>query len=210
MNRPITFFSMGLAAALTACGHPGATAGAPTRIDPAVAAVDSAPAAVGSPAAPKIDGAILDACSLVTKADAESILGAPARLYESEKDDKFASHCSYEAVDQLHGVNMLGVEIHTDEDANDAKTGLAINRKMYSNASAGNIYDYQALSGIGDDAFIVANKTPKGMPAEMMQDQQLLFAVKGIKDIHMITSYSGAPRLADSLQALAKRLADHL
>ena len=38
MNRQIRFFSMGLAAALTACGHPGATAGVPTRIDPAVAA----------------------------------------------------------------------------------------------------------------------------------------------------------------------------
>ena len=66
---------------------------------------------------------------------------------------------------------MLGVEIHTDEDANEARMGLAINRKMYSNELAGKIYAYEVLSGIGDDAFMVANKTPEGMPAQMLQDQ---------------------------------------
>ena len=209
MNRATAFVSMGLAMALTACGHPDAV-GAAANVDPPGAAINSATAADGSPPPDRIDAAILDACSLVTKADAESVLGAPAKISEREKDDKFASHCSYEAVDQSHGVNMLGVEIHTDEDAGDAKTGLAINRKMYSSDSAGNIYAYQVLSGIGDDAFIATNKTPKGMPAEMIQDQQLLFAVKGIKDIHIIASYSGAPRLAGSLTALAKKIADHL
>ena len=161
----------------------------------------------------KADAAILDACGLVTQADAESILGVPAKLSEREKDDKYASHCSYEAADQTSGVNLLGVEIHNDEDANDARTGLGINRKMYSSDASANVYVYEALSGIGDDAFMVTNKIPATMPPEMygmLQDQQMLFAVKGAKDIHIITSYSGKPRTADALKALAKKLADNI
>ena len=158
------------------------------------------------------DGAILDACSLVTLADAESIFVVPAKLSEREKDDKNASHCSYEAVDQNTGFNILGVEIHTDEDANEAKTGQEINRKIYASNTAGNVYIYEALNGIGDDAFLVTNKTPEGIPAEMagmLQDQQMLFLIKGGKDIQLTTSYTGKARSTDSLKALAKKLADH-
>jgi hypothetical protein len=170
-----------------------------------IAVADQQPAAAA-------DGAILDACKLVTQADAESILGVPAKLSEREKDDKHASHCSYEAVDQNKGFNNLGVEIHTDEDANEARTGLEINRKLYASNTAGNIYVYEALSGIGDDAFLVANKTPEGVPAEMsgmLQDQQMLFLVKGGKDIEMTASYTGKARSTDSLKVVAKKLADH-
>ena len=174
----------------------------------------TAPTADQQPSATAVaaDGAILDACALVTQADAESILGVPAKLSEREKDDKHASHCSYEAVDQNKGFNNLGVEIHTDEDANEAKTGLEINRKMYASNTASNVYVYQALSGIGDDAFVVTNKTLEGVPAEMssmLQDQQMLFLVKGGKDIQMTASYTGKARSTESLKVLAKKLADH-
>lgn len=214
MKRPIGFVSIALVVALTtACGHKDGASTAGVNADSTAAAANEPNAASASASAAKADGAILDACALVTQADAESILGVPAKLSEREKDDKYASHCSYEAVDQTSGVNLLGVEIHNDEDANDARTGLGINRKLYSNDTSGNIYVYEALSGIGDDAFMVTNKVPEGVPAEMyamLSDQQMLFAAKGAKDIHIITSYSGKPRTADSLKALAKKLAEHI
>ena len=96
---------------------------------------------------------------------------------------------------------------------NDAKTGLAINRKMYASDASANIYLYEALSGIGDEAFMVSNKPPATLPPEMygmLTDQQMLFAVKGTRDIHIITSYSGKPRTADTLKALGKKLAEQL
>jgi hypothetical protein len=185
--------------------HDAASSSASNPPSSIAAAADQQPAATA-------DGAILDACALVTQADAESILGVPAKLSEREKDDKHASHCSYEAVDQSKGFNNLGVEIHTDEDANEARTGLEINRKMYASNTAGNVYVYEALSGIGDDAFLVTNKTPEGVPAEMsgmLQDQQMLFLVKGGKDIEMTASYTGKARSTDSLKVVAKKLADH-
>lgn len=68
------------------------------------------------------------------------------------------------------------------------------------------------LTGIGDGAFLVTNKVPENILAKMpamIQDQQMLFVVKGSKDIEVNTSYMGKPRSADSLKALAKKLADH-
>jgi len=212
MKRTIGFVSITLMAVLTtACGHKDGTAGA--NADSTAAAANDSTASSSSAPVAKADGAILDACALVTQADAESILSVPAKLSEREKDDKYASHCSYEAIDQTSGVNLLGVEIHNDEDANDARTGLGMNRKMYSSDTSGNVYVYEALSGIGEDAFMVTNKIPATMPPEMygmLTDQQMVFAVKGAKDIHIITSYSGKPRTADALKALAKKLADHI
>ena len=212
MNRAMIFLSIGIATtALAACGHQQATTAASTADSTVAAAIEPTAASASAPAA-KAEAAILDVCVLVTQADAESILGVPAKLSEREKDDKYASHCSYEAADETSGVNLLGVEIHNDEDPNDAKTGLGINRKMYSSDSSANVYVYEALSGIGDDAFMVTNKIPATMPPEIygsLTDQQMLFAVKGAKTIEITTNYAGKPRPTDSLKALAKRLADH-
>ena len=214
MNRAISFASVALMAVLTAaCGHKDAAATAAANADSTADTANEPTTAASSAPAAKADGAVIDTCALVTQADAESILGVPAKLSEREKDDEYASHCSYEAVNQASGVNLLGVEIHNDEDPNEAKTGLGINRKMYSNDSSANVYVYEALSGIGDDAFLVTNKIPATIPPEMygmLTDQQMLFAVKGAKDIHIITSYSGKPRSADSLKALGKKLADNI
>jgi hypothetical protein len=42
-----------------------------------------------------------------------------------------------------------------------------------------------------------------------LQDQQMLFLVKGGKDIEMTASYTGKARSTDSLKVVAKKLADH-
>jgi hypothetical protein len=73
MHRAIRIFSMALPAVLaTACGRHDDAAAAGSHVDPAAPA--SEVAASAAPAA-NVDNAIVDACSLVTQADAESILG---------------------------------------------------------------------------------------------------------------------------------------
>ena len=212
MKRTIGFVSIALMAALTtACGQKDAASTAGANADPSAVAANAAEAQASASAA-KADGGILDVCALVTQADAEGIMGVPAKISERQNDEH-KSGCSYVAVDQPNGNNLLAVTIHTDEDANEAKTGLEVNRKLYANDSAANTFAYAALSGIGDDAFMASTKLPDGMPAEMadgLPGQQLLFAVKGAKDIDIMTSYSGKRRTGDTLKALAKKVADHI
>jgi hypothetical protein len=153
---------------------------------------------------------IPDACALISQAIADAVLGTPGKLSEHEKDDQFASHCNYEAVDQNNGANNFGVEIHTDENAADAKQGQAINKGLYSNIK---LYDYQVLSGIGDEAFLAVSKPPgagfeSGPLAAMVAHQQILMLVKGSKDIEITVSYFGKERSTDGLKVLAKSLAD--
>jgi hypothetical protein len=215
MSRRIRNFSIVLAAALsTSCGHQeGATATAASAQSPASAANETA-AEQASTSTSHADGAILDACSLVSKADAEGILATPAKRGEHATDDKHASHCQYDAANQdTSGYNSLSVEIHNDEDVKEATTGFEIHQKLYENSNAGAVYTYEVLTGIGDGAFLVTNKVPENILAKMpamIQDQQMLFVVKGAKDIEVNTSYMGKPRLADNLKALAKKLAEHL
>ncbi len=160
-----------------------------------------------APAA-KADTAILDVCSLVSLADAESILGTPAKLSEHQPDDKQSSSCYFGSVDETHGVNNLMVEIHTDEDIAEAKADIAIQKGMWSGA--------EALPGIGDDALLSVNKQPSvgnDAPAAavaMLPDQQILIAIKGARKIQITANYFGRPRPTDSLRALAKKLADHI
>lgn len=208
INRAIRISSIGLAAALSpARGHQdGASAGG-ANADSAVAAAHEIAAAQASARAAKADAAIHDACSLVSLADAESILGTPAKLSEHAQDDKQSLHCNYGSVDQPHGFNGLMVGIETEEDANEAKTFMAVQRQMWS--------ANEALPGIGDDAFLVVNKQPgagEDVPAEMVDmlpDQQMLFVIKGARVISLTTNYMGKSRPTDSLKALAKKLADH-
>lgn len=214
MNRTTWGFSILLTAALsTACGHQDGTAAAGASAESPAAAANETAAVQAPASAAHADAAILDACSLVSQADAEGILGTPAKLGEHQEDDKYASHCQYDAANQnTSGYNNLIVEINTDEDVNEAKTGFAMHQKMYANSNSGAVYTYEVLTGIGDDAFLVTNKQPAGIPAEMagmLQDQQMLFLIKGAKDIMVNTNYQGKPRSADSLKALAKKLADH-
>ena len=92
-------------------------------------------------------------------------------------------------------------------------SSFEIHQKLYENSNAGAVYTYEVLTGIRDGAFLVTNKVPENIPAKlpaMIQDQQMLFVVKGAKDIEVNTSYMGKPRSADNLKALAKKLAEHL
>lgn len=205
MNRTSGLFSIVLTAALaSACGHQaGASAAGASAESPAAAANDTA-AAQAQASASHADGAILDACSLISPDDAAGILGTPAQLAEHAQDDKEESHCQYNAANQnTSGFNSLMVKIHTDEDANEARASFAIQQKM----AAANAYE--SLTGIGDGAILITNKPPEGTPVDLMQDAQTLYLIKGAKDIMVSTQFTGKPRSADSLKALAKKLADH-
>lgn len=214
MNRRIRNFSIVLAAALsTSCGHQDGATAANSHPDSSIPAASEIAAAQPPVSTSHADIAIVDVCSLVSQADAESILSTPAKQGEHAADDKHASHCQYNAANQdTSGYNSLSVELHNDEDVKEARTGFAIHQKLYENSNAGAVYTYEVLTGIGDGAFLVTNKVPENILAKMpamIQDQQMLFAVKGSKDIEVNTSYMGKPRSADSLKALAKKLADH-
>ena len=158
--------------------------------------------------AAKADGGIIDVCSLVSLADAESILGTPAKLSEHQPDDKRSSSCHFDSVDETHSVNNLMVEIHTDDDVNEAKQDIAMQKQLWGGA--------EALPGIGDDALLSGNKQPsvgEDAPAAavaMLPDQQILIAIKGARKIQIMTNYFGKPRPTDSLKALGKKLAEHL
>ena len=192
--------------ALAGCGSDTAAPKAVSNISPADS-TENAGAQASAPA-PKAVGGIIDVCSLVSLADAESILGTPAKLSEHQPDDKQSSSCNFGSVDETHGVNGLMVEIHTDEDVAEAKTDIAMQKQMWSGA--------ETLPGIGDDALLSVNKQPsvgEDAPAAavgMLPDQQILIAIEGARKIQITTNYFGRPRPTDSLKALAKKLADHL
>lgn len=164
-------------------------------------------AAQASAPAGKAAGGIIDVCALVSLADAESILGTPAKLSEHQPDDEQSSSCHFDSVDETHGVNNLMVEIHTSEDVNEVKTGMAMDKQMWKG---------ETLSGIGDDALLSVNKQPDvGADASaevvaMLPDQQILIAIKGARKIQVTANYFGRPRPTDSLKALGKKLADGL
>lgn len=213
MNRSCGFFYLVLTAALfSACGHQGGATAAGASAESPAAAANETDAAQAPASATHADGAILDACSLIGQADADAVLGAPGKLSEHEKDDKYALHCNYEAVDQSSGVNNFGAEIHTDENVAEAQEGQAMHKGMYSNMK---LFDYQDLSGIGDDAFLAVSKPPSadfasGPLASTVAHQQVLMLSKGSKDIEITVSYMGKERSADGLKALAKKLADKI
>ena len=214
MNRMTRNFSLSLmAACFGACGHPDGTSPAGSNVDAAVAAARSSAAAHASFAAvAKTATPIIDACALVSLADAESVLGTSARLAEHAQDDKHASHCQFDAVDQSRGFNSLMIEIHNDDSPAEAVSGMAMHRQMYASDAAGSVYHYEVLSGVGDAAFLATNKVPEAVLAQMpdmLQDQQMLFFIKGARDCNIIASYSGKPRSNDNLKALAQKLARH-
>ena len=215
MNRRIRNILIVLAAALSAsCGHQEGAAAAGASAQSPAAAPNEIAAAQAPASASHADVAILDACLLVSQADGESVLGAPAKQGQHAADDKHASHCQYDAANQdASGYNSLSVEIHNDEDAKEARTTFAMQQTLYEKSNAGAVYTYEALTGIGDNAFLVSNKVSEAILAQMpamIQDQQRIFVVKGAKDIEVGTAYMGKPRSADNLKALAKKLADQL
>lgn len=213
MNRTISLFAMGVTATLlAACGHPEATTPAAASTDSATAAARAIATAHSTATARAARSPPPDACALVSEGDAEGILGTPVKPGERGAEDKYTSHCQYEALDQSHGFNNLVVEIAVNEDVDEAKTGLSIKRQLYHNDGAGSIYVYKGLSGIGDDAFVVVNKTQEPSPelAGMYPHQQMLFVIKGASDVQLTTSYMAKTRGTDSLEALAAKIAAHI
>ena len=194
--------------ALAGCGSDTTASKAGSDTSQAGSSAHEIAAAQASAPAAKGNGGIIDVCSLVSLADAESILGTPAKLSEHQPDDKQTSSCHFDSVDETHGVNNLMVEIHTDEDVNEAKADIAMQKQLWGGA--------EALSGIGDDALLSVNKQPAvgaDAPAEavaMLPDQQIVIAIKGARKIQIMTNYFGKPRPTDSLKVLGKKLADFL
>jgi len=191
--------------ALAGCGSDTTASKAGSDTSPADSAENTG-AQASAPAA-KADGGIIDVCALVSLADAESILGTPAKLSEHQPDDERSSSCLFDSVDETHNVNNLMVEIHTSlEDVSEVKIGMAMDKKMHSGA--------ETLSGIGDDALVSVNEQPDvgGDPkmVAMLPVQQTLIAIKGARRIQISTNYFGKPRPTDSLKALGKKLADGL
>ena len=167
----------------------------------------------GGATASKRDGPILDACSLISQEEADAVLGEPTKMSDHEKDDRFSSHCHYVAVEEAHAANGFGVQIHNDEDANEARSGLAIKKGIYSNVS---LYTLQELSGIGDGGFLAMSKAPEGeafqsgLLAAMVAHQQIVMMYKGAKDVEILVSYFGKERSTDGLKILTKRVADQI
>jgi hypothetical protein len=167
----------------------------------AAQATDQKPAVAAATA----DAPILDACALISQADADAVLGTPGKLSAHVEDNEFTSHCSYESVDASNGPNTLGVTISTGLDATSAKSGFEREKKMYSDVAQ---YDSQVLPGIGEDAFLAENRSPQG--ADSGVQQQILGLAKGSKEIKIIVSYFGKQRSTDAVKALAKNLADKI
>ena len=166
----------------------------------------------GAPAS-KRDGPLLDACSLISQEEADAVLGEPTKKSAHEKDDRFSSHCDYVALEVAHAASGFSVEIHNDEDANDARSGQAIKKNIYSNVS---LYTLQELSGVGDGSFLAVSKAPEGEAfesgplASMVAHQQILMMYKGAKDVEIYVSYFGKERSTDGLKTLTKRIADQI
>ncbi len=207
-----TLIALVMAAALAGCSNAvpssqaGADAGNPDSLAMQIAKAHHDAEHAASARAP-----LPDACSLVSQADAENILGGPVKSGEHAANDEHATHCQYETTCQ--GSDSLIVEIQANDNVAEARQGQEIKRHIYGGDTAENAYRYEVLRGIGDDAFLVTNKQPAGMPAQMVDalpDQQMLFAIKGANGIELNTNYSGKPRSADSLEALAKKIAEHL
>ncbi len=177
----------------------------PQRTPPAITAGKAV-----APQAPAQEAAIsstLDACALITQADADAVLGAPAKRDEHAPDDRFTSHCSYQSVDASHGFNGFGVEIGTSTDSLEARTSFATKQQLYLNYT---IYHYELLPDIGDAAFLAVSKIPEqfkgGEMAALVAHQQILATIRNVKSIDITTSYFGPEKSTEAMQALARKL----
>jgi len=153
----------------------------------------------------------LNACALLTGADAAAVLGMPGKLTEHAADDRFASHCSYESADASNGFNAFGIEIGSSTDPTEAKSAFAVKQGLYSNYT---IYHFELLPGIADAAFLAVSKTPDEFKTTQMSSliahQQILMAIKNGKTIQITTSYFGAEKSTAAVQTLARKLAAQL
>lgn len=130
---------------LAACGgDDGSEKPAATQTSAAEARATEEPGAVAEPEATETVGreevsSGVDPCDLVTKADAETALGAPAGEPKMENTPP-VSACSYETAD----FNSVEVLLTTFENADQAEDAFQM---------AIDINDYPEVSGLGDRAY---------------------------------------------------------
>lgn len=131
---------------LAACGgddeseEPAAT----TQATPAEAGPTDEPEVVAEPEATEVQegdesSAGVDACALVTKEEAEAVLGASVGE-PTQEDVPPISACSYETPD----FDTVSVSVLTYDDADQAEEGFQM---------AIDINDYPEVSGLGDRAY---------------------------------------------------------
>lgn len=187
----------------TACGGSNAVVGEGARPNGATTAA-SAP-----------QTASINICALVTKADAENVLGAPVK--DTEKDG--SGGCEYKIADEKGGmrIGVLSVSVETD-----GKTAFDMHRKM--SGVAENLLDVAIkdessdasreeterqtggrtrwLSGVGDKAYMSG-----GFGGGMM-NAPMVSAVKGDVWILVQAFSNSGGGSEDALKAVAGKVAD--
>lgn len=134
------------------------------------------------------------ASRLVTKADAERVLGVPARLEKDTTSDK-ESTCLY--VDESGKDSMsLQVTIQTGESEEQTKAADDMARKYVSEK----LGPVENVEGIGDAAWL---EKKEGGQTLHVRKKRYGFLINALKGISREPSY-------DEMRRLAKRLADEL
>jgi len=142
----------------------------------------------------------LNACVLLSTADAQSILGAPMKQAKTQNPKV----CMYEEASPKEGASVGRVSLTVNERASaDAETRGWASLKEVRHLKAGE-KNVQTLTGIGNEAYFTGNveKGKIGVAA--------VVARKGRSDLMldvMVLEYRASP---DALKALAKRIADQL
>ncbi len=167
-------------------------------------------------AASKPSSAVIDFCALVSKADAESILGVPVK--DTEKDG--SGGCEYKIADDKGGmqIGVLSVSVETD-----GKTAFEMHRKMSGvaeeltnvakndEASGGSRSEAakraadgntQWLSGIGDKAYV------SGSFSGGMMDNPMVSVLKGDTWILVQAHTNLKGGSEEALKAVAKKVTD--
>lgn len=146
-------------------------------------------------------------CSLFTQQDADAVLGVPSRPSDGV-DTKSLTSCSFSAVADIR--NQFGVELHTDENIDDARNDMETARAVHSSVQ---LFDIQTLTGIGDDAVLAVDKARTGAPfdspeyASRAGHTQLLQFIKSDKTVEITVTFVGNARSTDGLVALARKIA---
>jgi hypothetical protein len=137
-------------------------------------------------------GGGLVASSLITKADAERILGQPVRL-ESEKNSEKESMCLYvEARDG--GPASLQATFQVAEDEEQVRAADELARKFYEKKGR-----VETVEGIGDGAWLVQEDSSTTLHVRKQKTAFLINALKGEQ-----------PASLDAMKEVARRVAARL
>lgn len=148
--RAAAYAAVAVSALLVACGGGGdddaPAAAAPTSPAASIASGGATNASAGgraTTAAPTTPAGALDACSLISKADAERALGEPVNAGEGEQRRNNASTCTYNSVGN-YGAHVVFIY-----------AGRGPNERPAYDLAKRTLSRPEALSGLGDDAFAI-------------------------------------------------------